>query len=171
MVYSIYYYKKMCRTYKLIERRALMNHGGDDLVNVPVPRRLYSDVIRFVADKLEAGSEALPVSVPEQPQEENFRGWTRDHIRRLKQETHLPAVVALLDHAIKADGESVGMKVLEQATGKTFGQVRGDLLRLGTFRKKLGIVVNTWPFLTEAGADGKLQYRVPENVRRWWEEA
>ncbi len=148
-----------------------MDHDGDDLVNVPVPRRLYSDVIRFVADKLEAGSEALPASVPEQPQEENFRGWTRDHIRRLKQETHIPSVVAVFDHATNTGGESVGMKVLEQATGKTFGQVRGDLLRLSTFRKKLGIVDDMWPFLAEEGADGKVQYRVPKNVRRWWAEA
>jgi len=143
---------------------------GDDLVNVAVPRRFYPLVIQTLGNAMsaEGGGQAPPV--PERSQEENYRGWKRDDVRRLKQETHIPTLLALFDLSDERGGEPVGMRDLEQSTGKTLGQVRGDLNAVTKFAKnELGL--NTWPFWTDRGADGRAQYRVPENVRRWWKEA
>ncbi len=145
--------------------------GGDDLVNVAVPRRFYPLVIQTLGNALSAEGSGQAVPVPERPQEENYRGWKHDDVRRLKQETHNPTLIALFDLSDKADGEPVGIRELEQFNGKTLGQVRGDLNAVTKFgNNKLGLN-NTWPFWTDRGADGRTQYRVPENVRRWWTEA
>lgn len=142
----------------------------DDLVNVAVPRRFYPLVSQYLGNLWSAEGGAVAVPVFERPPEENYRGWKRDDVRRLKQETDIPTILALFELAAESGGEPVGIGTLERATGKTNGQVRGDLIRLSSFAKKALDLMDSWPFWADLGADGRAQYRVPENVRRWWNE-
>lgn len=144
--------------------------SSDDLVNVAVPRRLYLEVIQFLANAMETGNGRVISPRQEQPLEENCRGWRRADVKRMKQETQLPAIVALFDLAEQNGDEPVGIAELEQSTGKTLGQVRGDLIKLTKFaEKELGL--KTWPFWPEVGSTGRARYRVQANVRSWWREA
>jgi hypothetical protein len=150
----------------------------DDMILLTVPRRYYDLVIQTIA-KAVVVEGRQPISgadqslaVPAQPEdEENYRKWKRDDVRRLKRETDNATLKALFERAENTDGQPVGMVELEQATGKTLGQVRGDLIRLSTFAKKELGLGDTWPFRAETGPDNRAQYRVPENVRSWWKEA
>ncbi len=151
----------------------VVDMGDGDMVLLPVPRRFYPLMVHTLGNAFaaEGGGQVPPVPVgPEGPSEENYRGWTRDRVRRLKEETHIPSLLALFDLTEKKDGEPVGIAEIEQATGKTVGPIRGDLIKVTKFaNNELGL--NTWPFWTETGPDGRAQYRVPQNVRRWWAEA
>lgn len=155
----------------MVEANDLMLDDGDDLVNVAVPRRFYPLVSQYIGKlwSAEGGAEAVPRL--ERSPEDNYRGWTRDDVRRLKQETDNATVLALFELASENDGAPVGIGALERATKKTNGQVRGDLIRLSSFAKKALGLMDSWPFSPENGADGRAQYRVPKNVRRWWNEA
>ncbi len=151
----------------------VVDMGDEDMVLLPVPRRFYPLIVHTLGNAFaaEGGGQVPPVPAgPERSSEENYRGWTRDRLRRLKHETHIPTLLALFDLAEKKDGEPVGIAELEQATGKTVGQIRGDLIKVTKFANNL-LGLNTWPFGPEYGTDGRAQYRVPQNVRQWWAEA
>jgi hypothetical protein len=143
------------------------------MVHVPVPKRFYPGVIRFLADAMRSEGSSQDTHVPdvsERTVEENYRGWTRNDVKLLKQKTHNPTVLAIFDLAAETGGEPVSIRELEQFTGRTFGQVRGDLAGLGRLtRKEFG--VETWPFSPRAAADGAAEYWVPGDVLRWWQEA
>lgn len=146
--------------------------ADDDFVYVCVPRRLYDLVIQTINHNAPGSAQTGQVlAVSDLAREEAYRGWKRGDVTRLKRETEFAAINALFEFADKLGDAPVAIAELERATGKTQGEVRGDLIRLTTFaRNELGLA-DTWPFRAETGPDGRATYRVPEVVRNWWREA
>lgn len=151
--------------------------GGDGMVYVPVPTRLYPGVINFldVALRAEGNSPGVPAQEAAQAGVSGFpqvREWTRDDVRALNQWVRNPTTRAIFDLAKDKGGKSVHIRELEKFTGRTYEQVRGDLAGFSrSFRSKNWLDQNPWPYLYETASDGAASYRVRDDVLHWWREA
>lgn len=161
----------------------------DGFVLVSIPQTIYPQIIKAINDALPSQEASVtpafipPSAVDSGPFEDgevaDVRGWTRQAVAALKRDTTIESVIALFELAgQKHDSQpvsniEVSIVDIENATGKSMEQVRGDVRRISTYAKKALAenVWGSWPFWTDTGSDRRAIYRVPAVVLQWWREA
>lgn len=148
----------------------------DEMVSLAVPRRYYGAVVRALAEAMTSGASDGSALISREAQDGvngyPHQDWSREDVRRLKQEVHNPTVRAIFDLSVEREGEWISIRELERHTGRRFGQVRADLAGLTRLcKRKFGR--SNWPVIVEWVADDEphCSYRVPIDVARWWQEA
>ncbi|MFN8585346.1 MAG: hypothetical protein U0446_08520 [Dehalococcoidia bacterium] len=95
--------------------------------------------------------------------------WTADDVARLKAAVTNPSVRLLLDLLSADPATSISFAILVERSGRSVGQVRGDLASL-TALIKSQFGRSNWPIYID-WIHGQANYRIDEHVASWWLQA
>ncbi len=147
--------------------------SNDDFINLPVPRRLYADVIQFLADRSSEAETASPASAAtaSRPNEKlGLREWTADDFRRLRALRPAPTVIAMLDLCAATPGHPVLFSQIRKAADRSDNQARADLGGLTRLVKNRFQRTN-WPAPARWGANEMTYELGPDLAERWLQSA
>ncbi|MGE0227997.1 MAG: hypothetical protein AB7I38_05455 [Dehalococcoidia bacterium] len=95
--------------------------------------------------------------------------WTEEDIARLRSAVTNPSVRLLVDLLAADPTASISFTVLVERSGRSIGQVRGDLASL-TALIKSQFGRSNWPIYVD-WIHGQANYRIDEHVAAWWTRA
>jgi hypothetical protein len=146
----------------------MSTYQDDDIVMVPVPRRLLMTVYAAMANAA-TGRSALAraeetVEVPGQG------SLTASMVTRLESELDVPAIRALLTRLAEQAPQSVTFKEAVQAAGIESNVLRAQLGSLSKITKRL-FERTIWPMQVRYAEGGEAIYLMDPKVAEWWLEA
>ena len=144
----------------------------DQIVLLPVPVRLASEVAKFAAglaaDKEGHSSNSAAVA-DESVMVQGQGVWDRDMVNRLVDTVAYEAVLALIDRCASQAGHWVPKSEVEEAQGFTAIQLRNELGALSKKTIKLfGEAIWPMEWKKERGA---YHYRMDKAVAQWWTDS
>ena len=148
----------------------MSTYQDDDIVMVPVPRRLLMTVYAAMTNAAtERGGPALArleetVDVPTQGP------WTASMVRRLESELDNPAIRALLTHLAEQAPQSLTFKEAVQVAGIESNVLRAQLGSFSKITKRL-FEKAIWPMQVRYAEGGEAIYLMDPKVAEWWLEA
>jgi hypothetical protein len=156
--------------------------NDEDLVMVPVPRRVLGAVYATIAAGLNAekaspdaekGSPAPPPSGSTAGEEVMVTGqgpWTAEMVARLERDLRHPALRNMMTLVADRAPKWVTFEEAIQASGGTRYQLRAQLGTLTKAGQKL-FGRPTWPMEWRAGEGELVEYSMEGQVAEWWHKS
>jgi hypothetical protein len=132
-----------------------------------VPEHLYIQVFDFARGLMKEAPSILPPSPPLQPL---INGFTAEEIRELRRMLHMDvhdAATAAFDLACSKPGKPVLFEDACHHSGRTFGEGRGDLIRMTKMIRKKWGKDRGWPLTYKQEGTKGVYYASQELADAW----
>jgi len=153
---------------------------SNDMLLLPVPKRLYARMVQALAQEMHNISKQGPNAAHSNDavstvlESEVVKSWTKEQTAELKRVVDNPTVRTMLNLAAERRGDWVALGDLEERLARPSDGIRADLAGLTRlchkrFGKK-GPNTDVWPLYVDwrVSADSVTRYRMPEEISRWW---
>ena len=144
----------------------------DEFVNIAVPRRLYAQVIRFVADHLDADGHGGTTPPPPPSGSPVGQRWDGSRFNALWKTLATPTPRALLEVTSERPGEWVAFREICDKAGVPAAQAAAELAGFTKLLKR-EFGDRTWPVQVQApsAAGEGSQYLMSAELAKEWRRA